>query len=144
MPKERQAAALVRLRRYAGLEPGSTSLTELARARTEERLPDKKLLGPYKPEVGQALADSPRLVAGIGGLFKKSGLSGYEPALAKLTEQMQAYDRWVTEVILPRSRTDSRLPPELYAAYLHEFGVDLPPEAVLRAALIAFAEIRTR
>ncbi len=142
VPKERQAAALVRLRRYAGLEPGSTPIAELAKARTEERLSDKKLLGPYRPEVEQALADSPRLVAGIGELFKKSGLTGYEPALAKLREQMEAYNRWVTEVILPRSRTDSRLPPELYAAYLHDFGVDLPPEAVLRAALISFAEIR--
>ena len=104
MPKERAGGGTGPAPPLRRAEPGSTSLTELARARTEERLSDKKLLGPYKPEVEQALADSPRLVAGIGGLFKKSGLSGYEPALAKLTEQMQAYDRWVTAVILPRAR----------------------------------------
>jgi len=142
IPKERQAAALVRLRRYAGLEPGSTPLTELARARTMERFGDKKLLGPFRPEVDQALADSKRLVGGIGELFKKSGLTGYEPALAKLGEQVEAYDRWVTAEILPRSRTDNRLPPELYAVYLRSFGVNAPPEAVLRAALVSFAEIR--
>ena len=142
IPKERQAAALVRLRRYTGLEPGSTPLTELAKARTTERFGETKLLGPYRPEVEQALADSKRLVAGIGELFKKSGLTGYEPALAKLGEQVEAYNAWVTKEILPRTRSESRLPPELYAAFLRGFGVNLPPEAVLRSALISFAEIR--
>ncbi|HEY1332739.1 MAG TPA: DUF885 domain-containing protein, partial [Myxococcaceae bacterium] len=66
VPKERQAAALVRLRRYAGLEPGSTPIAELAKARTVEKLGDKKLLGPFRPEVEQAMADSKRLVSGIG------------------------------------------------------------------------------
>lgn len=143
VPKERQTAALVRLRRYAGLEPGSTPLTELARARTTERFGDRKLLGPFRPEVEQALADSKRLVSGIGELFKTSGIAGYEPALARLNEQMETYDRWVTAEILPRSRSESRLPPELYAAYLRNFGVTAPPEAVLRAALVSFAEIRS-
>ena len=142
IPKERQAAALVRLRRYAGLEPGSTSITELAKARTVEKLGDKKLIGPFRPEVDQTLADSKRLVAGIGELFKKSGLTGYEPALAKLGEQMDAYDAWVKAEVLPRSRSEARLPAELYAVYLRNFGVNAPPEAVLRAALISFTEIR--
>jgi len=78
VPKERQAAALVRLRRYSGLEPGSTAITELAKARTVEKLDDRKLIGPFRPEVDQALADSKRLVAGIGELFEKAGLTGYE------------------------------------------------------------------
>ncbi|RPH70642.1 MAG: DUF885 domain-containing protein [Myxococcaceae bacterium] len=142
IPKERQAAALVRLRRYTGLEPGSTPITELAKARTVEKLGDKKLIGPFRPEVDQALADSKRLVAGIGELFKKAGLTGYEPALAKLGEQMAAYDAWVTAEILPRCRAEARLPPELYAVYLRNFGVNASPEAVLRAALISFSEIR--
>src|SRR6516162_885618 len=142
VPKERQAAALVRLRRYTGLELGSTAITELAKARTIEKLGDKKLLGPYRPEVEQALADSKRLVSGIGDLFKKSGLTGYEPALAKLGEQLDAYNAWLQGEVLPRSRSEARLPPELYAVYLKGFGVTLPPEAVLRAALISFSEIR--
>jgi hypothetical protein len=142
VPKERHAAALVRLRRYAGLEPGSTPITELAKARTTERLGDEKLLGPFRPEVDQALADSKRLVGGIGDLFKKSGLTGYEPALAKLGEQMDAYNAWLEAEVLPRSRSEARLPPVLYAVYLKSFGVNLPPEAVLRAALISFSEIR--
>jgi len=142
IPKERQPAALVRLRRYTGLEPGSTPLTELAMARTTERFGETKLLGPYRPEVEQTLADSKRLVDGIGELFKKAGLTGYEPALAKLGEQVEAYNAWVTKEILPRSRSENRLPPELYTAYLRGFGVNLLPETLIRSALISFAEIR--
>ena len=142
VPKARQAAALVRLRRYAGLEPGSTAIADLAKARTVEKLGEKKLLGPFRPEVEQALADSKRLVSGIGELFKKAGITGYEPALTKLGEQMDAYNSWLEAEILPRSRTEARLPPELYAVYLRNFGVSDPPEAVQRAALISFAEIR--
>ena len=107
-----------------------------------EKLGDKKLLGPFRPEVEQAMADSKRLVSGIGELFKKAGLTGYEPALTKLGEQMEAYDAWLKAEITPRSRTEARLPPELYAVYLRDFGVNDPPEAVLRAALISFGEIR--
>jgi hypothetical protein len=142
IPKERQAAALVRLRSYAGLEPGSTPLTELAKARTMEQLGNTKLLGPFKPEVEQALADSKRLVVGIGELFKKSGLSGWEQPLARLIEQIEAYDGWVKAEILPRARTDSRVPPELYAMYLRIYGVQAPPGDVLRRGLVTFAELR--
>jgi hypothetical protein len=142
IPKERQAAALVRLRRYAGLEPGSTPLTELAKARTVEQFGNKKLLGPFRPEVEQALADSKRLVAGIGDLFKKFGIAGYEQPLAKLGEQIEAYDTWVKAEIIPRSRTESRIPAELYAVYLKNFGVQAPPEEVARRALVSFAELR--
>ena len=88
------------------------------------------------------MADSKRLVSGIGDLFKKAGLTGYEPALTKLGEQLDAYDAWLKAEIIPRSRTEARLPPELYAVYLRNFGVNDPPEAVLRAALISFGEIR--
>ncbi len=142
IPKARQAAALVRLRLYAGLEPGSTALTELAKARTEERFGDKSLTGPYKAEVEQDLSDAPRMVAGIGELFKNSGLSRYEQPLAALTGQIQAYNDWVRKEILPRCRADNRLPPAIYADNLKQFGNTVPPEELIRRALLSFAEIR--
>jgi hypothetical protein len=37
IPRERYPAAIVRIKRYAGLEDGFTPLTELARDRTSER-----------------------------------------------------------------------------------------------------------
>jgi len=53
VPKARQAAALTRLRRYAGLEPGTTPLTQLAIDRTGERFGTPRLTGPYVNEVNK-------------------------------------------------------------------------------------------
>ncbi len=142
IPKARQASALVRLRRYAGLEPGSTALTDLAKARTVERFGDKGLTGPFKDEVEQDLADAPRLMAGIGELFKSSGITGYEQPLAALNGQIEAYNAWVSKEILPRCRADNRLPPAIYADNLKQFGNTVPPEELIRRALLSFAEIR--
>ena len=142
VPKQRQAAALVRLRLYAGLEPGSTSLADLAKARTVERFGVKDLTGPFKDQVEQDLSDASRLVAGLGQLFKGSGLTGYEQPLATLTTQIQDYDDWVRKEILPRCRADNRLPPAIYADNLKQFGNTVPPDELIRRALLSFAEIR--
>jgi len=142
IPKQRQAAALVRLRLYAGLEPGSTSLADLAKARTVERFGAKDLTGPFKDQVEQDLSDAPRLVAGLGQLFKGSGLTGYEQPLSTLTAQIQDYDEWVHKEILPRCRADNRLPPAIYADNLKQFGNTVPPDELIRRALLSFAEIR--
>jgi len=140
--KERQALALVRLRRYAGLEPGSTPIADLAKARISERFDDKTLTGPYKAQVEQDLADSTELMAGLPELFKKAGLSGYEDALKTLTAQVKAYDEWISKEILPRCRPDNRLPPAIYADNLKQFGNTVPPDELIRRALLSFAEIR--
>ena len=140
--KERQALALVRLRRYAGLEPGSAPIADLAKARISERFDDKTLTGPYKAQVEQDLADSTELMAGLPELFKKAGLSGYEDALKTLTTQVKAYDEWLGKEILPRCRPDNRLPPAIYADNLKQFGNTVPPEELIRRALLSFAEIR--
>lgn len=143
IPKDRQAAALVRLRRYAGLEPGSTPLTELAEARTQERFGDKKLVGPYRGEVEQDLADAPRYIDGIAQLFAESDIKGYEAPLATLRAQLQAYDEWTRAQILPRARSDHRLPPALYADNLKQVGVtDLAPDELIRRAQLSFVEIQ--
>ena len=44
---ERRKLALVRLKRYAGKENGTTPIASLVRARSEERLANKALIGPY-------------------------------------------------------------------------------------------------
>ncbi len=142
IPKQRQAAALVRLRLYAGLEPGSTPLTELAKARTVEHFGDKGLTGPFKDQVEQDLSDATRMMAGVGELFKSSGLSGYEQPLAKLNSQVDDYNAWVRKEILPRCRADNRLPPAIYADNLKQFGNTVPPDELIRRALLSFAEIR--
>jgi uncharacterized protein (DUF885 family) len=50
----------------------------------------------------------------------------------------------VKSQILPRARSDHRLPPEVYANNLKQFGVDIPPQELIAKALTSFAEIRNQ
>ena len=142
VPPARRAKALVRLRRYAGLEPGRTPIAVLAEQRTRERLTQPGLKGPFKGEVEKNLASSAAYVEGIPKLFEKYKIAGYEAALTKLREQLTAYEAFLRAEVLPRARTDYRLPPEVYSFSLRQFGVDVPPDQLADRARISFMEIR--
>ena len=43
---------------------------------------------------------------------------------------------------MPRARDDFRLPPDLYADNLKNVGLDIPPDALIAKAELAYAEIR--
>lgn len=145
IPKERQKTLLVRLQKYAGLTKGHRPITELAEERLNERLKaNPKLLGPFKGQVEQGLNDAPAMIRGIKDLLAKSGLEGWEPAYAALEKQLTAYNDNVRKHILPRARTDHRLPPELYADNLKQFGVDISPQELISKALTSFSEIRNQ
>jgi hypothetical protein len=138
----RRQAALVRLRRYAGMEEGYTPLTVLAEQRTRERINKPGLTGPIKAEVEKNLANTAFFIDGIGKLFEKYQINGYQAAYAKLKEQMTAYDEFVRKDILPKARTDFRLPAEEYAYNLEQVGVEVPPAELAARAHAAFAEIQ--
>ncbi|MFQ6005853.1 MAG: DUF885 domain-containing protein, partial [Woeseia sp.] len=55
VPRERYPAAIVRIKRYAGLEDGYRPLAELAKARSSERFDVEGLIGPYRGQVEQDL-----------------------------------------------------------------------------------------
>ncbi|MFI5184181.1 MAG: DUF885 domain-containing protein [Vicinamibacteria bacterium] len=142
VPAVRRAKALVRLRRYAGLEPGYTPIATLAEQRARESFGRDGVRGPYRVAVEKNLGNSASYVKGIGELFDKYKLAGYQPALARLTAQMTAYDAFVRAEVLPRARADFRLQPDLYAFSLRQFGVDIPPDQLADRARVAFVEIR--
>jgi uncharacterized protein (DUF885 family) len=145
IPKARQQALVVRLQKYAGLAKGYRPLTELAGERLQERLrADKKLIGPYRGEVEQVIGDEPTLVAGMKDLLSKSEVKGWEPAFAALEQQLAAYNAMLKAQVLPRARADAKLPPEIYADNLHQFGVDISPQEMMSKALTSFAEIRNQ
>jgi uncharacterized protein (DUF885 family) len=140
--KERQAHAVTRLKRYAGLMPKTEPIAQLARAQTEEKLRNKNLLRPFKGQVEQDLNDSPALMKGLRDLFQKSGLDGWQEAMAAIEKQVADYDGWVRTTLLPQARTDHRLPEVLYADSLKQFGVDLQPDELIQRALVGFIEIQ--
>lgn len=145
IPKERQKTLLVRLEKYAGMSKGYRPITELAYERYLERQKaDKNLLGPYKGEVEQALNSAPAMIKGMRDLLSKSELKGWEPVYAAIEAQLTAYNAKIKDQILPKARADHRLPPEVYADNLHQFGVDITPQELIAKALTSFAEIRNQ
>jgi hypothetical protein len=138
---ERRPAALVRLRKYAGLEKGSKPLTELAMARTQEGMGAGKQY-PAKSQLERDLANTAFLEKGIAELFEKFKIDGYKEPLAKLHEQLMSYDDFLRKEILSKANDDFKLPPELYAYRLLTVGVDIPAEKLRGMAHAAFNDIQ--
>jgi uncharacterized protein (DUF885 family) len=138
---ERRAVVTTRLRRYAGLEAGYEPITKLAMDRTRERLKVKGLLGPAREEVERDLENQARFVGGIEKLMQKYEIKGYEEPYAKLKTDLAAYENFIRDEILPRSRTDFRQPPDMYAMSLRSSGVDMPVQELVSRAQAAFQEI---
>ena len=80
---ERRPAALVRLRKYAGVEPGYTPFTELSKQRELEQIAKPGVIYPSKSELETELGRNSNYVDGIAALFKKYKLTGWEPAYAE-------------------------------------------------------------
>ncbi|MBS0580486.1 MAG: DUF885 domain-containing protein [Proteobacteria bacterium] len=136
----RRPAALVRLRKYAGVEAGSKPFTELLQAREREQMAKPGVIYPSTGEIETELGRNAAYVDGMAALFRKYDLRDWQGPYAKLKQQLAAYDAWVRKEILPRARTDFRLPPERYALAFEEYGIDLPPAKVAQMAHAAFAE----
>lgn len=133
-------AALGRLKCYVGMTPGCTPLVDQARARTTERLGNKALLGPVKADVEQKLGNTQRYVDGIRKLFAEKKIPGSDEAMNRLDTQLKAYNAWVKATVLPRSRTDFRLPEPLYAYNLEQVGLDIAPRDLIGRAQLEFME----
>lgn len=142
IPAERYPAAIVRLNRYAGLEEGYEPLTELAKDRTRERMAVEGLHGPYRSEVEQDLERSATFISGIEQLLAGTELTGWQEAYETLAGQLEDYNQWVREEIMPRSRENYRMPPALYANALKNWGVDDSPEQLIQTATQGYMDIR--
>ncbi len=81
------------------------------------------------------------LLDGIAELLRESGLAGWEDAFAAFRAQTEAYAEFVERELLPRARSDHKLPAEVYAFALHQVGVDIPPADLARQAHEAFDAI---
>ena len=130
----RYPAALTRLARYTGKAEGFTPITEQAMQRTAERFAEPGLLGPYKGELERDLNNVARFAGGLKQIFEASGLEGYQQDLNVLLAQLDDYADWLRAEIVPRARQDHRLPPELYADNLKNYGVREDPENLIRDA----------
>ena len=142
IPRERYPAAIVRIKRYAGLEDGFTPLTELARDRTRERFDVDGLVGPFRDEVEQDLERAETFIVGIEELLDGTDLQGWQEPYEMLAGQLRVYNQWLRDGVLPRSRDDYRLPPVMYEDALRNWGVDASPEELIQQATQGYMDIR--
>ena len=90
----------------------------------------------------QAIANATTYLDGIRKLYAEYPQPGAEPALAALQAQTDAYTAWLRESVLPVSRVDAILPPELYAFQLKQVGIDISPQELIQRAQLEFMETR--
>jgi uncharacterized protein (DUF885 family) len=141
---ERKPAAVVRLRKYAGAETGYVPLTDLLKQREMEKMAKPGMTYPSRGEIETELGRNQSYIEGMAALFTKYKLTGWEEPYAKLKTELADYDAWVRATILPKARTDFRLPPAEYALSLEGFGVDIPPAQLAAQAHAAFAEYQAQ
>ncbi|MBB1059880.1 DUF885 domain-containing protein [Marilutibacter spongiae] len=139
---ERRARALDRLKAYVGMDGAHAPITEQAMARYAERAGDAALLRPTKLEVEQALGNVDTYVDGIRKLFAKYQVAGANEALDAMDTQLHAYAAWARGTVLPEARTDTVLPPALYALSLKQVGIDIDPKVLVQRAQLEFMETR--
>jgi uncharacterized protein (DUF885 family) len=137
---ERRPAAVVRLKKYAGVEPGFVPITRLYKERVEQQMAKPGMTYPSKSELETELGRNSNYIEGIATLFKKYQLTGWEDAYAQLKTQLADYDAWVRSDVLPKARTDFRLPPEEYTLAFEQYGIDLTPAEITAKAHAAFKE----
>jgi uncharacterized protein (DUF885 family) len=140
VPAQRRPAALIRLRKYAGVEPGYKPLTDGLKQRELEQIAKPGVIYPSREQVETDLGRNSNYVDEIPSLFKKYNLTGWEPAYERLKSELADYDAWVRSAILPKSRADFRLPPEKYVLAFESYGIDIPPAQVAKMAHAAFTQ----
>jgi len=142
IPRERYPAAVTRIEKYAGLVDGYDPITDQAKARTAERFDIEGLSGPFVDQVEQDLERSETFITGIEGLLAGTDLEGWEESYATLAGQLREYNDWVRAEIIPRARTDYRLPKAMYEDALRNWGVYSSPEELIELATKGYMDIR--
>jgi hypothetical protein len=143
-PSERRPAAVVRIRKYAGLEPGYKPLADILKQRVMEQMAKPGVIYPASTEIETELARDPNYMEGVAALLEKYKLTGWQEPYNKLKSQLTEYDAWTKANVLPKARSDFRLPPEEYALNLEDFGIDISPGQLAAMAHEAFSDIQAQ
>ena len=105
---------------------------------------NRNRIAPYKEEVERDLKTSEEYIKEIEVLFKKYEIKGFEKDYKKLVSQLESYQDYIRNEVLPNTRTDFKLPLAIYSYNLKEYGVDMPIEELQRRAMVAFKELQTQ
>lgn len=142
VPPERRPAAVVRLRKYAGVEPGFKPFADVLKQRMMEQMAKPGMVYPSMNELEAELGRNRGYIDDMRKLFNKYKLTGWQDPFSKLQQELADYDTWIRGTVMPKCRAESRMTPEEYAFSLQSFGIDLPPEQLTAQAHAAFTEVQ--
>ena len=140
VPAARHGAALVRLRKYAGLPPGTVPIVELAEARARERLARCSTPFILQARVDRYLLGWRSSLAGLRPELERLGVLGADEPLSTLVRQLEGYEAFLRRELLPRAQSDLRRPEELYAFALTHVGIDMPARELAALARAEFTK----
>ncbi len=140
----RRRALPIRLRRYAGDERGYPPIAEQYVAMLRARLDTPGLLFPPRQTVIRDLESTEVFLNTMREGLVAAGSRGDDAAYERLCNQLAESDAFVRDQVLPRSRADFRLPPELYASHLKRNGVEMPIDELVGRAWVEFHTTRRR
>lgn len=143
-PAERRQAAVIRLKKYAGMQQGYQPISAIYKERTLQQIAKPDMIYPSKQAMEVEMSRNASMLAGIPAMFKKYNITGWEDAYATIKKQLEDYDGWAKANVLSKARTDFRLPPEEYALNLQGYGIDIPPAEVAQMAHAAFNDIQNQ
>jgi hypothetical protein len=143
-PVERRNAAMIRLRKYAGMVKGYEPIASIWKGRITKQMLKPGMIYPSKQQMEVELSHNSSLVNGLEQLFKKYNLAGWEQPYAVIKKQLEDYDAWTKANVMPKARTDFKLPPEEYQLNLLGYGIDIPPAELAKMAHAAFTDIQNQ
>ena len=141
--KKRQAAALVRLQRYVGAERGYEPIAH-ARAGSATRSGREPAARRAVDRRGRAVSREPAALPRrhprrcSRRAASRAGRRISRPCRSSSTTTAHGF----ASTVLPRARKTNRLPPEIYADNLKNFGVDMDPHELMDRAQTAYAQTR--
>lgn len=135
--EDRKKAAVDRFKTYVNGHGNFKPLLEAYQSRVlyKESKHPKKQLQSLRQEVEQYLEESPDYVKGIQSLLEQSGRKDWSSDFEKFKGQVGRYDAFVRSHVLPKARTDYRLPAEFYAYILKVRGIKATPDELIRLSL---------
>jgi len=111
VPAERRPAVLIRLRKYAGVEPGFKPFTDVLKQRMMEQMAKPGVVYPSTGEMEYQLERNKQYIDNMRKLFDKYKLTGWQDLFFTLQQQLADFDTWVRATVLPKGRADSRWTP---------------------------------
>src|ERR1700690_4241087 len=109
---DRRPAAVVRLRKYAGVEPGFKPFTGVLKQRMMEQMAKPGAVYPSTSKMEAELGRDKSYIDAMQQLFVKYKLTGWQEPFARLRQELADYDTWVRATAMPKARSNPRMTPE--------------------------------